>query len=70
MENSKADLTITDLAVLQNCIDLACTRGAFRANEMKTVGEIYEKLTIFLQTIVAQAESQQTPSNSQGDTNA
>ena len=51
-------LSITDLAVLKNIIDLACTRGAFRAQEMKAVGEVYEKLTTFLDTVIKQAEAE------------
>jgi hypothetical protein len=61
MENQ---LSITDLAVLKNVIDVACSRGAFKAGEMKQVGEIYEKLTAFLDAVVAQAEAQ---SQQQGD---
>ena len=55
MENQ---LSITDLAVLKNVIDVACSRGAFKAAEMKQVGEIYDKLTAFLDAVVAQAEAQ------------
>lgn len=56
-------LSITDLAVIRNAIDLACTRGAYRATEMRTIGEVYEKLEAFLNMVVAQAESEskQTP---------
>jgi hypothetical protein len=61
MENQ---LSITDLAVLKNVIDVACSRGAFKAGEMKQVGEIYEKLTAFLNAVVAQAETQ---TQQQGD---
>ena len=61
MENQ---LSITDLAVLKNVIDVACSRGAFKAGEMKQVGEIYEKLTAFLDAVVAQAEAQ---TQQQGD---
>jgi hypothetical protein len=61
MENQ---LSITDLAVLKNVIDVACSRGAFKASEMKQVGEIYDKLTAFLDAVVAQAEAQ---TQQQGD---
>ena len=61
MENQ---LSITDLAVLKNVIDVACSRGTFKASEMKQVGEIYDKLTAFLDAVVAQAEAQ---TQQQGD---
>jgi len=61
MENPS--LTIADLSALAGIIDLACTRGAFRANEVKDVGEMYDKLTIFLQAITAQAQADAQASN-------
>ena len=56
MENPQ--LTIADLASLQGLIDAACSRGAFKANEMKNVGEVYEKLSAFLNAVKAQAEAE------------
>jgi hypothetical protein len=67
MSENKQELSVTDLAVLKNIIDLACERGAFRGPELKTVGETYDKLTAFLAWVVAQAETQ---SQSQGENNA
>ena len=58
MQNAPTQLSITDLAVLKNAVDLACSRGAFRAAEMKAVGEVYEKLTMFLDTVIKQAEAE------------
>lgn len=62
-------LSVTDLAVLKNIIDIACARGAFRANEMKSVGETYDKLSTFLDTIVTQANAASSPDSqaSQGE---
>ena len=65
MEN--AQLTIADLASLKQLVDAACTRGAFKAAEMKGVGEIYDKLSAFLDAVVAQEAEQAQP---QGDQNA
>ena len=45
----EGNLTIADLQTISNIIDIAMTRGAFRANEAKTVGESYEKINAFLQ---------------------
>jgi len=53
-------ITIADLDMIKNVIDLASTRGAFRAAEMKQVGEVYDKLTAFLAAVVAQAQAQET----------
>ncbi len=56
MENN---ITVADLNLLKNIIDLASTRGAFRAAEMKQIGEVYDKLNAFLEAVVAQAQSQE-----------
>jgi hypothetical protein len=66
MENEPTQLSITDLAVLKNIIDLACSRGAFRAPEMKAVGEVYDKLSAFLDTVIKQAEAEMQ-AGQQGD---
>ena len=66
MEN--AQLTIADLASLHALIDAACTRGAFRAAEMTSVGETYDKLSRFLEASKQQDQADQA--ETQGDTNA
>lgn len=43
-----SDLSIADLKNLATIIDVASTRGAFRANEMATVGVMFNKLSAFL----------------------
>jgi hypothetical protein len=53
------NITVADLNLLKNIIDLASTRGAFRAAEMTQVGEVYEKLATFLDSVVAQAAAQE-----------
>ena len=58
MQNPVPQLSITDLAVIKTAIDLACSRGAYQAAEMKTLGEVYEKLTTFLDTVIKQAEAE------------
>jgi hypothetical protein len=47
-QQSSTDLSIADLKNLATIIDVASTRGAFRANEMATVGAMYNKLQAFL----------------------
>ena len=67
MENK--EITISDLNLLKDIVDLASTRGAFRAAEMKEIGEVYNKLTSFLEAVVAQAKAQEesAASNTQGE---
>lgn len=63
MENQ---ITVTDLAQIKAIIETACTRGAFQAPEMRTVGEVYERLSAFLQAVVDEAESARA--STQGET--
>ena len=50
-------LSIGDLKGLASIIDVASSRGSFRANEMAGVGTLYNKLSAFLAK-VAPAEGQ------------
>lgn len=59
MSQPDLQLTMMDLATLRGIIDTACTRGAFRAEEMRTVGETYDKLNAFLNQAVSQAQEAQ-----------
>lgn len=52
-DNGNANLTINDLTTITNIIDLATQRGAFRANELVTVGNVYEKVQNFLNQVQA-----------------
>ena len=52
------DLTVQDLQAIKSIIDVASQRGAFRPNEMVTVGQTYNKLESFL-AAVSQNQSQQ-----------
>jgi len=54
-----ADLTVQDLQALKVIIDVASQRGAFRPNEMQTVGATYTKLEQFLGAIAASQQAQQ-----------
>ena len=65
-------ITVVDLDLLRNIVDLACTRGAFRGAEISQVGAVYDKLTTFLEAVVAQAQAQEaatqpTETTSQGE---
>jgi hypothetical protein len=72
MEN--VQLTIADLASIRNVIDAACSRGAFKAAEMAQVGEVYNKLTTFLEAVdaaqAAEKAEAEAAAQSQGEQNA
>ena len=53
------DLTIADLKNIATVIDVASTRGAFRANEMATVGLVYNKLQMFLAKVAPETKPEE-----------
>lgn len=57
-EQQAPDLTVQDLNNLKSIIDVASQRGAFKPNEMMTVGQTYSKLEMFLEA-VARSQPQQ-----------
>jgi hypothetical protein len=66
MDNTQ--ITIADLDTIKNIIDLASTRGAFRGAELTQVGVVYDKLTVFLEAVIAQAKAQEAPNAEAGET--
>jgi len=65
--NDSTQFTIADLAGIRGIIDLACQRGAFRGEEMKDVGLIYERLTNFIVQAQQAAEAQAQAPDSESD---
>ena len=57
-EAQAPDLTIQDLQSLKSIIDVASQRGAFKPNEMMTVGQTYSKLETFLNAVSQQQPAQ------------
>lgn len=56
-EQPTSGLSINDLQMIKNIIDVACQRGAIKPNEMVAVGNTYTKLEQFLAS-VQQTEQQ------------
>ena len=53
-QQTNPDLSITDLQNLRAIIDVASTRGAFKAAELAAVGTVFNKLDAFLNAVAAQ----------------
>ena len=53
-ETSSPELTVNDLSAIKQIIDVASQRGAFKPNEMVSVGTIYNKLDTFLTAVATQ----------------
>jgi hypothetical protein len=50
-------LGVADLQNAAQIIDAAVSRGAFKASEVAQVGAVYNKITAFIQSVVAQQQS-------------
>jgi hypothetical protein len=53
-QQENTDLTINDLNAMKIIIDIASQRGAFKPNEMVLVGQTYNKLSVFLESVTKQ----------------
>lgn len=51
-------LTVADLRNIRTIIDISSQRGAFRGGELKTVGEVFDKLDTFLKAVDAKAQAE------------
>lgn len=57
-ESQGPDLTVQDLQAIKSIIDVASQRGAFKPNEMMTVGQTYNKLEAFLGAVAQNQPAQ------------
>ena len=48
-------VTLTDLQNILVVLDLASSRGAFRGAELQPVGQLYDKISRFLQSVMPPA---------------
>lgn len=62
------NLTVQDLVGLKSCIEVACSRGAYRAEEMKSVGEVFDRISAFLKAIEEQAQQVQDGTQTEATT--
>ena len=63
-------VTLADLDLIRQIIDLAATRGAFKGPELSDVGRVYNKLSAFLDLATAQAEQEAANPIPQNDSSA
>ncbi len=56
-------ITLADIDLVKQIIDLASSRGAFKGPELADVGLIYNKLSAFLDNALAQIRADQEVAN-------
>jgi len=67
-EEAAPSLSVTDLVLLKNLIDITAQRGAIKPEEMKLVGEVHAKLVAFLTAAGAFATPEEVEANTTEDT--
>jgi hypothetical protein len=65
-EQKGPELTVTDLQNIRSIIDIAATRGAFKAAEMAAVGTVFNKLDIFLAAVVPAQQKEKAEAEAAG----
>jgi len=45
------DLNLSDLSALRSIVEVASSRGAFKAAELESVGKVFNKLNNFLESV-------------------
>ena len=54
-------ITVIDLQNILQVIDVAASRGAFRGNELTSVGSVRDKLAAFLESVAPKEEATEEP---------
>jgi hypothetical protein len=55
------NLTVQDLIIVAQIIQLSSQRGAFRAEELENIGGLYNKLIAFLESVGAITKPENAP---------
>lgn len=61
VENPNTGLTLQDLILVAQLVQVGSQRGAWRAEELTTVGNLYTKLIAFLESVGAITKPENAP---------
>lgn len=64
-ESPSTGVSLQDLSLLVQIVDLASSRGAFRGPELTQVGAVYDRVSGFLKYVAEQQEAAAETSNDQ-----
>lgn len=68
-DKANQGIGINDLRAMLNVIQVVCSRGAIKPNEMTAIGDLHDRLAAFLDSIdkAAQAAQQQADEANKGE---
>ena len=58
-QQAEPNINLNDLRIMAKIIEISTERGAFKANELRSVGDIYEKLVTFVNSAQEAQQSSQ-----------
>lgn len=61
-DNTEVALSVKDIILLKTVVEIASTRGAFKANEMSEVGQLYDRVNAWCES-VAQSSAENANEN-------
>lgn len=64
MENKNPTIGVPELALMKTIIETASERGTFKAEELASVGQVYNRLSAFLEQVLSEAGAQQASTES------
>lgn len=66
-EQQAQPLTVQDLITLKSALELGTQRGAWRANELTAVGQVYDRLSAFVASLLPKQDPKKDASEEKGE---
>ena len=66
-EETHSQITIADIAMLKQIVEVASSRGAFRAEELSQVGAVYDRVSAWVESMTQATTEDEAE---QGETDA
>jgi len=68
-QTEEPNVSIGDIMVLKQVVEVATARGALRANELTQVGVVYDRVSAWIDSVVPPAEVESQEETDQGESN-
>lgn len=68
-QTEQPSVSIGDIMVLKQIVEVATARGALRANELTQVGAVYDRVSAWVDSVVPTAEVASDENTDQGESN-
>ena len=68
-QTEEPNVSIGDIMVLKQVVEVATARGALRANELTQVGLVYDRVSAWIDSVVPPAEVESQEETDQGESN-